>query len=102
VVTTRSHGSVALPSPACDPIRRELDNGLESVNVIAETNSLLTTLGCIRESAAIGFFPRLMIEFSQGVDDLVFLDLPALAWQRTLGVVRRRRSVAPAAPGRID
>ncbi len=80
-----------------DPIRKQLErllkeNGLGQVNVVAESNSVLFTMSYIRETEAIGFYPRSMIEPGQSGNGLTFLEVPGLAWQRQLNIVRRRRA----------
>lgn len=86
-----------------DPIRRQLDaalksNGLAEVKVAAESNSVLFTMSYIRETGAIGFLPRSLIAWGRAGDGLTFLDVPDLAWQRRLDIVRRRRaSLSPPA-----
>ncbi len=93
-----------LPLPT-DPIRRQLEHalgtiGLDPVNVVAESNSVLFTMSYIRETGAVGFLPRATIELGLGWgrDDLAFLDVPELSWQRQLNIIRRRRaSLSPPA-----
>jgi DNA-binding transcriptional LysR family regulator len=86
-----------------DPLRPRLelmleDNGLADINVVAETNSVAFVMSYARESDAIGFFPRAMVEYGGGDSGLCFLDLPALSWQRQFNIVRRQgTSLSPAA-----
>jgi DNA-binding transcriptional LysR family regulator len=91
-----------LPLPS-DPIRRQLDaalarNGLQRINVVAESNSVLFTVAYIRETGGIGFLPRAILEQGRRTGDLDILDVPQLAWQRQLNIVRRKRaSLSPPA-----
>lgn len=86
-----------------DPIRRQLETllsrtGIAGLDVTAESNSVGAIMAYIRESDAIGFYPRVMIEGEPAAHGLVVLEIPELVWHRTLNVVRRRRvSLPPAA-----
>lgn len=85
-----------------DPIRSRLEgllteNGIDSVNVVAESNSLMTTMSYVRASDAIAFFPKLMIESPEQMKGLALVEIPGIVWQRRLNIVRRRRTSLPPA-----
>lgn len=82
-----------------DPIRHHIydilgRNGIPSVNVIMETNSLLAMKNFVREVGCISFFPVHMYDEQQD-RDLTFIDIPELVWHRRLNIVRRRLSSLP-------
>lgn len=82
-----------MPLPT-DPIRRTFYNilsryGVESVQLLMETNSPLVMKNLVREIGCAVFFPVHMYDQAQD-KDLAFLEVPSLWWNRRLNVVRRR------------
>lgn len=86
-----------------DPIREILGqvlrrNGLDAVDVVAESNSVAFTTSYIRRTDAVGYFPRAMIEYGAAGGGLVLLDVAELEWRQQLNIIRRRHvSLYPAA-----
>ena len=86
-----------------DPARRQLEsilrrNGLASINVVAETNSVVFTTSYIRQTDAIGYFPRAILRHQATGGGLNVLELPRLEWRQEVNIIRlRHASLAPAA-----
>lgn len=86
-----------------DPIRLQLENllranAVDPVRVAAESNSVTAIMSYVRETDAIGFFPKMMLDGAETARGLTFLDVPGIVWLRSLNIVRRRRvSLPPAA-----
>ena len=86
-----------------DPVRAPLDealkrNGLDPVDVTAESNCVVFTMSYVRQTKVIGFFPRAMIDYGGLSAGLTFLDLPELTWNRQFNIVQRRGTqISPAA-----
>jgi len=82
-----------MPLPT-DPIRRTFydilaRHGVDTVQLLMETNSPLVMKNLVREIGCAAFFPVHMYNAAQD-SDLAFLEIPSLFWNRRLNVVRRR------------
>lgn len=79
------------------------EHDLGPIDIAAESDSVLFLMAYLRESDALSFFPRAMMDVAGDDGSLRALPVGDMEWQRRLGIVRRRRAgLAPAARVLVD